>query len=151
MYSHLNTEKKLAEACQMKWLICVLAIVSPWVHAGSIYLCRAYSGGAFWSQAHCNKNSALIESIVSVPDTLPFDQQVKLAEQQRRPNPRANAVTNTVINNSPAQSQLGECKALEAAIAQYEAMARQPQTGQMQDWIADMKKKARDRQFNIHC
>ncbi|MBK5207169.1 MAG: hypothetical protein JJD98_17760 [Polaromonas sp.] len=51
--------------------------------AGSIYLCQAYSGGTFWAKPHCNQHSALIESIVSVPDNLPFDQQVALAEQQR--------------------------------------------------------------------
>jgi hypothetical protein len=53
-------------------------------HAGSLYLCSTYSGGNFWSQAHCNKNNSLIERIVSAPDSLPFELQVKMAEQQRQ-------------------------------------------------------------------
>lgn len=135
----------------MKWLICLAALFPIWAHSGSIYLCRAYSGGTFWSQAHCNQHSALIERIISVPDSLPFDQQVRLAEQQRQPTASTNTVTNTVIRQSPEQSNLAECKSLDAQITQFDSMARQPQSGQMQDWITGEKKKARDRQFSIHC
>jgi hypothetical protein len=38
-----------------------------------------------------------------------------------------------------------------ASIQQYEAMSRQPQTGQMQDWITARKRPARDRQFHLPC
>lgn len=136
---------------QMKWLIYLVAMCPLWAHSGSLYLCRAYSGGTFWAQAHCNQHSALIERIVSVPDSLPFDQQVKLAEQQRQPTTSMNTVTNTVITSSPLPSKGAECKALDAQITQFDAMARQPQSGQMQDWITGEKRKARDRQFNIKC
>lgn len=44
-----------------------------------------------------------------------------------------------------------ECKALEAQIRQYDAMARQLQSGQTQDRISAKRKKARDRQFQIKC
>jgi hypothetical protein len=30
-------------------------------------------------------------------------------------------------------------------------MARQPQSGQMQDWITEQKRKARNRQFALKC
>ena len=68
----------------MKRLLGALAVTASCVfaynaHAGTIYLCKAYSGGTFWAQAHCGKHSALIESIVSVPDNTPFKQQVALA------------------------------------------------------------------------
>jgi hypothetical protein len=136
----------------MKWLICLVALFPIWAHSGSIYLCRAYSGGTFWAQAHCNQHSALIERIVSVPDSLSFEQQVKLAEQQRAPINNTHTVINTAtINDSSATNRISECKALDAQITQFDAMARQPQTGQMQDWISGEKKKARDRQFQIHC
>ncbi|MCK6426674.1 MAG: hypothetical protein L6Q75_16545 [Burkholderiaceae bacterium] len=49
------------------------------------------------------------------------------------------------------QGKAAECKALDARITQLENMARQPQTGQMQDWIRDQKSKARDRQFGLRC
>ncbi|HBE90691.1 MAG TPA: hypothetical protein DDW41_05795 [Candidatus Andersenbacteria bacterium] len=136
----------------MKWLFFVVALLPLWAHSGSIYLCRAYSGGTFWAQAHCNQHNALIERIVSVPDSMPFDQQVKLAEQQRAPMNSTTTVTRTTtINDSSATNRLSECKALDAQITNFDSMARQPQSGQMQDWISGEKKKARDRQFYLKC
>lgn len=44
-----------------------------------------------------------------------------------------------------------ECQALDAQIKHWDAMARQPQGAQTQDWISNERKKARDRQFRIHC
>ena len=49
--------------------------------AGEVFMCKSYGGGTFWSSAHCSRHNALIERIVSVPDGMPFDQQVKLAVQ----------------------------------------------------------------------
>lgn len=50
----------------------------------TLYLCKAYTGGLFWSSAHCNTQQALIERTASVPASLPFDQQVRLADAQRK-------------------------------------------------------------------
>jgi hypothetical protein len=120
--------------------------------AGSIYLCKAYSGGTFWSQAHCRVHNALIESIVSVPESLPFDQQVNLAQQQRQPAPAGTTTTvNTVVERSAAENRMSECKNLDARITQLDSMARQPQSGQTQDWIRGERKTARDRQFSLRC
>ena len=135
----------------MKWLIFLVAVLPLWAHSGSIYLCKAYSGGTFWAKTNCSQHSALVDSIVSVPDSLPFDQQVNLAEQQRRSTTLTNTVSNTVTTNSPAPSRGVECKTLDAQITQFDSMARQPQSGQMQDWITGEKRKARDRQFQIRC
>jgi len=44
-----------------------------------------------------------------------------------------------------------ECQSLNAKIEHWDAMARQPQGAQTQDWIRDQRKKARDRQFLIRC
>jgi hypothetical protein len=44
-----------------------------------------------------------------------------------------------------------ECEELDKRIASLDAMARQPQSGGMQDWIKDQRKAVRDRQFAIHC
>jgi hypothetical protein len=115
--------------------------------AGSIYLCKAYSGGTFWSQAHCRVHNALIESIVSVPESLPFDQQVNLAQQQRQPAPAGTTTT----ERSAAENRMSECKNLDARITQLDSMARQPQSGQTQDWIRGERKTARDRQFSLRC
>jgi hypothetical protein len=79
------------------WLICLIAALPLSSQAESLYLCKAYSGGTFWSQAHCRVHNALIESIVSVPDSLPFDQQVRLGEQQRQQATAPTVITNTVV------------------------------------------------------
>ena len=140
----------------MKWLFILASLLPLGASAGSIYLCKAYAGGTFWASNHCNQHNALIERIANVPDGLPFDHQVNIANQQRQSvaSTTTNTVTintTTVTNNNSAAGHLAECKALDASITQYDAMARQPQTGQMQDWITGEKKKARDRQFRIHC
>ena len=44
-----------------------------------------------------------------------------------------------------------ECVALEERIRYFDSLARQPQSGQTQDWIRGELKKARDRQFGIRC
>ena len=138
----------------MKWLFGIACLFAFNGYAGTIYLCKAYSGGTFWANTHCNQHSALIERIATVPDSLPFDQQVNLAEQQRSgaTTERTTTVTNTTTtNNSGQQNRKAECLGLDSQITNYDSMARQPQTGQMQDWIAAQKKKARDRQFALKC
>jgi hypothetical protein len=51
--------------------------------SATIYRCKAYSGGIFWSSAHCGTQQALIDRMVTVPNGLPFEQQVQIAEGQR--------------------------------------------------------------------
>lgn len=145
----LSAIKRIGAA--MKWIICVLGFAAASSHAGSIYLCKAYSGGTFWANTHCNQHSALIERIVSVPDSLPFNQQVHLGEQDRARAAAASSSLNQEVNAPAPPNAQAECKSLDAQIAGHDAMARQPQSGQMQDWIAAHRKKARDRQFALRC
>jgi hypothetical protein len=49
----------------------------------TIYLCKAYSGGMFWSSAYCGTQQALIDRTATVPGGLSFDQQVQIGEAQR--------------------------------------------------------------------
>lgn len=141
----------------MKWLLLPLALLSFQAEAGTIYLCKAYSGGTFWSSAHCQKHGALIDRMVSVPDTLPWDQQVQLAEQERAQReglanpPLRSQQTVTVTQPSSGGGKQAECLSLDARIVQLDAMARQPQSGSTQDSITAERRSARDRQFNLHC
>jgi hypothetical protein len=52
-------------------------------HADTIYLCKSYSGAAFWTNVHCSKQSALIDRIATVSPG-PFDKQIAEAERQQR-------------------------------------------------------------------
>jgi hypothetical protein len=140
----------------MKWLICLVMVFPLLGHAESIYLCRAYGGGNFWAKTHCNQHNALIERIASVPAGLPFDLQVNIGEQQRRDaqslqNGNGNSSSYTTSTTTVTRSNGSECKALEARIVQLDAMARQPQSGQMQDWITGEKRKTRDRERSLGC
>ena len=119
---------------------------------GTIYLCKAYNGSAFWAQSHCNQHQALIDSMVSVPAGMPFEQQVELAQQRRREVARTVYAPPTPTPTvAPAATSKVECEALDARVNQLDAMARQPQSAQMQDWIRGERKAARDRQFGIRC
>lgn len=135
----------------MQALLFAIALLTTGAHAGTIYLCKAYSGGTFWAQAHCGTHNALIESIVSVPDNMPFKQQVALAEQQRRPVPASAPPTHTAAEESAAQQRIAECRRLDARVNYLDSMARQPQSGAMQDWLRGERKLARDRQFSLRC
>lgn len=129
------------------------ALLAGGAQAATIYLCKAYSGGQFWASSHCNQHQALIERIVTVPDGMPFDQQVDLGNQQVRGNTsRSHTSTHTITNTTPGQvNAKAQCAALEAQVIHYHAMARQPQTAQRQDWIRQQRKKARDQQARLRC
>lgn len=61
----------------------------------------------------------------------------------------------SVIAQNSAPSDYGakksECQRLDTQIKHLDSMSRQPQSGQMMDWIRDERTKARDRQFRIPC
>ena len=142
----------------------VLLLTPLLAGSAEIYLCEAYAGGLLWSSGHCNRHKALIKRIANVPDSMPFNQQVEIAKQQRNSADAAGtsstsssttrSTTTTTTSSSsynPAAAKKAECAALEAQIANYDSMARQPQSAQTQDWISARKRKARDRQFSIKC
>jgi len=87
----MNERDLFAEAAhteiEMRKSAFIVAVWALLFHAGArageVFLCKSYGGGTFWSGVHCSAYNALIERIVSVPDGMPFDQQVQLAEQDR--------------------------------------------------------------------
>lgn len=135
----------------MRWIFCCLMLLPAHAVSGTIYLCKTYSGGAFWSSTHCRQHNALIERLVSVPDTLPFQQQVELAEQARAAG-RALVHAPTLVHPQQQDaSKQAECDALRARIAHNTAMARRPQPAQMQDWLAKDKREARTMYGQLRC
>lgn len=140
-------------------LLLLLTLLTPALsHAASLYLCKSYSGGMFWSSGPCSEQKATIERIVSVPDGMPFAQQVQLGEQAvaeaaRLAAPRAPTTSYSPPADRPAARAQGvdECKWLDEQIRQLDALARQPQSAATQDMIAQKRRAARDRQFRIPC
>lgn len=72
----------MSRAIRLLTAVCLIAINGSPASAGEIYLCKAYNGSTFWSQAHCNQHRAFVERIEQVAD-VPWDQQVQQAEQRR--------------------------------------------------------------------
>lgn len=141
---------------QNNWLrfaALLAAIGSASAGADTIYLCKSYSGGRFWSSAHCHKQSALIERIVSVPDGMSFEHQVQLGNQEAAQAAKLAAPARPPVQvyQSSAQSGQSECAAIEAEITRLDNLARQPNTGPMQDWIRGRRQTARDRQSSLRC
>lgn len=120
---------------------------------GTIYHCKDYSGGTFWSQAPCSQHRALIDRIASVPAGIPFDQQVEIAEQARQSAiARTMQATRTYAPSpDPALASKAACNNLDVRVEQLDGMARQPQSASMQDWIRSERQKARDAQFRLRC
>lgn len=120
--------------------------------AATLYLCKAYNGGTFWASSHCREHKGLVERIMTVPDGMAFDQQVELGRQQLNRGATSSSTTrNTTIVQQEQPNRKAQCDALDAKVKHYDAMARQPQTGQMQDWISAERKKVRDQQFRLRC
>ncbi len=120
--------------------------------SAELYYCRAYNGGKFWANTHCRERNSLVERIMTVRQGMPFDQQVELGRQQLNGRNTSPGVTRSVtIVQQHQASPTTSCDALDARVKHYDAMARQPQSGQMQDWISAERKKARDQQFRMRC
>lgn len=82
----------------MRYLFLAFFLLASSVHAATIYQCKSYGGGTFWSSAHCSTHNALIEKIASVPDGMSFDQQVNVAQGRGT----STTTTTTTINNQGA-------------------------------------------------
>ena len=136
----------------MRWAL-LLACAMPWcAHADPIYLCKAYSGGMFWSSDPRGPQKATLDRTVSVPDGLPWDQKVQLGEAAWA-QARGLAAPPQPVQPPPQQqpAKQAECANLTATVANLDSQARQPQSSQMQDWIKDQRQRARDRQFRLQC
>lgn len=139
----------------MLWGFVMLSLLPGLAQADTIYLCKAYSGGMFWSSATCSQQSATIDRMVTVPDGMPWDQKVQLGEQARAggaaiaaPPPQS---TSTQQQGQQQDTKSIECQALARHITALEAAMRQPQSGQAQDQLKQAKVRARDRQNLLRC
>lgn len=64
-------------------MIVVTSMLPLSTEADTIYHCKAYNGGTFWTNVVCSSRNALIDRIANVPPGLTWDQQVQMAETQR--------------------------------------------------------------------
>ena len=98
-------------------LLCAIPMASQ---ADTIYLCKAYSGGMFWSSVPCGQKQATVDRMVSVPNDLPWDQKVALGEAARGQGQAIAAQQQPVVVMQSAQSaRHAECANLLATIATF--------------------------------
>ncbi|TAN09771.1 MAG: hypothetical protein EPN34_12900 [Burkholderiaceae bacterium] len=137
----------------LKWALVLGLPLLGSANADTLYLCQSYGGGQFWSSANCHNQSATVKRMVTVPDGLPFDQQVQLGEQQRAEGRRLATPAARQPNASNEQTSVtsGQCATITDRIRALDGMARQPQSMQMQDWIRRERKQLTDAQFRLHC
>ncbi len=112
------------------------------------------NGSTTYTEGHCPQGASATQLRV---DSAPMGMLPPLANA-----PTIQQSTSVAVDTVPAQSaargtpqptfdRAAECRLLDAEIQRLDALARQPQNAQMQDWIRSERKKARDRQFEIRC
>lgn len=124
--------------------------------ASQVFLCVSNSGARFWSPDHCRERGALVERIESVPAGVSWEQQVEIADQQTR---QGYAVQQRAAQQRGAASpgvtgasgDTSRCAHFNQQVEYYDRLARQPQSGASQSWIAQQRKEARDQQFRARC
>lgn len=118
----------------------------------TLYRCKPYAGGVFWSTRHCNQQKALVDRMVTVPRNLTLQQKIALAE--RTSQSTGNAAPRLPVaqpSSSSPVDKLSECKLLDEKIRRIDARTRQPLSGSEQDWWKARRQEARDSQFRLRC
>ena len=129
----------------------------PEVHCatsgGTLYHCRNADRSTFWANTPCSAHGATIDRMTSVPADLPFGEQVRIAEERRRAltPPPMHVSEAPAAAPEPAIDHGRRCAALEDRVRELDAMAREPHSAPMQDWIRSQRKLARDTQFRLRC
>ena len=106
----------------------------------TIYFCKSYAGGTFWSDTTCSTQRATIDRMTSVPASLPFAQQVAIARGEAQEAARLyespQPVSATAIESAaPARNRSAMCDIYAQQVHDLDAEARRPQSAARQDQI----------------
>lgn len=145
---------------------CVLAVAGAAAQAeqpGQIYRCRAYGGGQFWSDRHCQQHGALIERIESVPAGMSFERQVKVAEQGSGRSAKAVSVGDSrrseqavIEREAKARAreqarQQARCVKWQAELERQQSFSRQKLTARRQEFIRNKLQVLRQQREQAGC
>lgn len=97
-----------------------------------------------------------MDRMVSVPNGMPFNQQMALGEAARAQGQAATATLATSPQAywqapNPQASRQAECDSLKASIGNLDSQMRLPQSGQMQDWLKQRRQRLSDQRFRMQC
>jgi len=144
MYPKCNT--------QTQTLIALSLLIAN-AGAATIHECRAYNGSTFYSSDYCSQHNAAGVINHSVPDGLPFEQQVQIVEVAKA---RSRQETESVqhaqrIASDQAQDKQRQCSQLERQIEATDGALRQPHSGQWGDHLNGERRKLMDQRFALRC
>lgn len=108
------------------------------------------NGKTSYGDSSCAAGAVTSKVAIKANHNLMAAATVPPVAQTTTPDPVSTAIEQA--NPGPDYAAIkAECAWLDARIKYLDDLARQPQSGQMQDWLRDERKKARDRQFRIRC
>lgn len=135
----------------MRWSLLLLCAIPWWAQADTIYLCKAYSGGMFWSSVPCGQKQATVDRMVSVPDGIPWEQKVALGEAARNQG-QALANPKLVVSLPLAQTaRHNECVNILAAISNLSGQMVVRRAGQTQDQQRELMERLEERRKQLMC
>ena len=112
--------------------------------------CVAHGGGITYGDAFCPQGSASSQITLRANHNLMAAVRLQAPLPTEAPTEQAIVVAQTPLVDDAAAKK-AECRSLDTQIERWDAMARQPQSAQTQDWISAQHKQARDRQFRMRC
>ena len=124
---------------------------SPTVQSNVVTKCVAQAKVSY-SDGGCPAGAITSKVATNTNQNLMAAAKVPIAAEATNPEQPLPLPMSAQVNPGAAYAALkAECAELEARIKYLDSMARQPQSGQTQDWIREERKKARDRQVRIPC
>lgn len=142
------------------FLACLASLTALPAQADQLYRCRAYGGGLFWSQTHCQQHGALIDRIESVPSGLSADRQIRVAEQgikqSERTASRADAMTRVEQKALQREARARErqqarCDKLQAELELQYSRSRQKLTALQQQRVSERQQRLREQRDQVGC
>lgn len=123
----------------------------------TVYRCKTYQGGRFWSSSHCRDHGALVDRMETVPARLSPPMRIEVARSQAQSR-EAGARQVLVAEQRSARANQREvnaaneqCEAINRRIESIDAEARQPLSGRRQDQLREERQALRSRQFQLGC
>lgn len=109
------------------------------------------NGQTLYSDNACPQGTAGTQVITKADHNLMAGLTPAQMAAADRVQPAAPSMSVLAQSGNPIADRANECAFINSEIKRLDALARQPQSGQMQDWITAERKKLRDRQFRIPC
>lgn len=120
--------------------------------ANTVFKCETEAATTYVASPSDCPKQARVSGVSIDPDQNLSDGLADAAQIIRQPSPNAQTTAaDSPSNLDPNVQRKLTCEAYEQEINTIDARARQPLSGQEQDWLAAKRHKVRDAQFRLHC